>query len=645
MCGIFGWIVPESERRNAIKPYAERLSMALKHRGPNDAGYAAFNRGGRRFTEKDPGQPEECMLLLGQTRLSIIDLSSAGHQPMHSPDGRYTLVFNGEIYNYVELRRELESEGIPFVSKTDSEVLLHWVIRHGREGLSRLNGMFAFALYDVVTNTLFCARDFFGIKPFYYYKQTGAFCFASELPALLEFPGVPRRVCPQMAYSYLCFGQYDMGSKTFLKGVNQLSPGHCININLGNPEAAMPESFWRPDLTRRSVLSFADAADRVREVFLNNVRLHLRSDVPLGVALSGGIDSSAVTCAVRHLEPDAEIHTFSFVARGSEVSEEPWIKRVAAHAGVISHMVELEPLDLVNDLDSMIRNLGEPFGSTSIYAQRRVFQLAQECGVTVTLDGQGADELFGGYQGYPGPRIASMLLRGQLLDALRFFNSTTAWPDRPRGEVLRRVLREFTPDSLMAMGMKIAGRNPAPLWMDCKGLKEAGIQWGLISDQKQLYSGRDRMLQTLAYQLTWHGLPQLLRHGDRNSMAFSIESRVPFLTRDMAELALSLPESYLVAPDGCSKAVFRAAMRGIVPDEVLDRRDKIGFATPERQWLLSLSKWVDKTLDEAEDVPYMKMDKIREEWQNVCSGRSAFDWRVWRWINYIRWVEIFSIKS
>lgn len=645
MCGIFGWIVPAVERRKDIRQHAERLSMALKHRGPNDAGYVAFDRNGRHFNEKDQAQPEECMLLLGQTRLSIIDLSSAGHQPMRSPDGRYTLVFNGEIYNYVELRRELESEGMSFVSKTDSEVLLYWVIRHGREGLSRLNGMFAFALYDAVANTLFCARDFFGIKPFYYYKREDSFCFASELPALLEFPGVPRRVSPQMAYSYLCFGQYDMGSQTFLENVLQLPPGHCININLEDSGAAMPESFWRPDLKQRSNLSFADAADRVREVFLNNVRLHLRSDVPLGVALSGGIDSSAVTCAVRHLEPDADIHTFSFVARGSEVSEESWIKQVATHAGVISHMVELEPQDLVKDLDTMIRNLGEPFGSTSIYAQRRVFQLAQECGVTVTLDGQGADELFGGYQGYPGPRIASMLLRGQFLEARRFFNATTTWPDRPRSEVLRRVLREFTPECLVALGMKVARRNPAPQWLDCKKLKDAGIHWGLISDQKQLYPGRDRMLQTLAYQLTWHGLPQLLRHGDRNSMAFSIESRVPFLTRELAELALSLPESYLVTPDGCSKAVFRAAMRGIVPDEVLDRRDKIGFATPEKQWLFSLSKWVDKTLDEAGDVPYMRIDKVRDEWRNVCSGKSAFDWRVWRWINYIRWVEIFSIKS
>lgn len=645
MCGIFGWAISAASRKQPVRPVAERLFIALKHRGPNDSGYAVFDTCRKRFSEKDQTQPDENLLLLGQTRLSIIDLSSAGHQPMSSPDGRYTLVFNGEIYNYVELRRELESQGVCFVSHSDSEVLLHWAAKYGPAGLTRLTGMFAFALFDAAENTLFCARDFFGIKPFYYYNGSSGFNFASELPALLEFPGVPRRVSPQMAYSYLCFGQYDIGDSTFLKGVLQLLPGHYLKIDLNHPGTVIPKCFWRPDLSKRSNMSFADAAARVKEIFLDNVRLHLRSDVPLGVALSGGIDSSAVTCAVRHLEPDAEIHTFSFVARNSEFSEENWMHKVAKHANVVPHMVELEPGDLVNDLDLMIQNLGEPFGSTSIYAQRRVFQLARECGVVVTLDGQGADELFGGYQGYPGPRLASMLLRGDIIGALRFFNATTSWPDRPRREVMRRMFREFTPDFLMTMGLQLAGQNPVPEWLDTGAMKDAGIRLGLLSDQSKLYPSRDRMRQTLAYQLTWHGLPQLLRHGDRNSMAFSIESRVPFLTREMAEFSLSLPESYLVDPSGRSKAVFREAMRGIVPDEVLDRRDKIGFATPEKQWLLSLSGWVDMTLQNAENIPYIQLDKIRREWRNICSGSAPFDWRVWRWINYVRWVELFSIES
>lgn len=641
MCGIFGWIPAGNTVDAEVRSVALRLSSILRHRGPNDAGYAAFNRSGQCFTERDAAVPEQTSILLGQTRLSIIDLSAAGHQPMTTADGRYTIVFNGEIYNYVELRSELEREGVAFSTRTDTEVLLQWVIRHGASGLSRLTGMFAFALFDRQERTLFCVRDFFGIKPFYYTRSENGFCFASELPALLEFPGVSRAVDPQSAYSFLCFGQYDIGDATFLRDVRQLPAGHCLTVRLDDSTPEQLICYWRPELSRRSMLGFQEAASEVRRIFLDNIRLHLRSDVPLGVALSGGIDSSAVTCAVRHLEPDAELHTFSFVASDCEISEESWIDKVAAHARVIPHKVILGPADLARDLDVMIRNLGEPFGSTSIYAQRRVFQLARECGVVVTLDGQGADELFGGYHGYPGARLASLLLHGDLPGMYRFFKATTSWPGRTRSYVLQRFARELTPECLLELGLKICGRTPTPQWLDMERIRGAGVRCATLHNAGQMYPVADRLRRTLAYQLTWNGLPQLLRHGDRNSMAFSIESRVPFLTREMAEFALSLPEEYLVDQNGCTKAVFRAAMRGIVPHEVLDRRDKIGFATPEKQWLFSLADWVEGILQDANEIPYVRLDHLRAEWKRIRAGEKPFDWQVWRWINYIRWCEIF----
>jgi asparagine synthase (glutamine-hydrolysing) len=361
------------------------------------------------------------------------------------------------------------------------------------------------------------------------------------------------------------------------------------------------------------------------------------------VALSGGIDSASVACAVRHLEPDAEINSFSFVAKDSAVSEESWMRLVIERAKLTPHFVMTGAEELRADLDAMILNLGEPFGSTSIYAQRRVFQLARERGVVVTLDGQGADELFAGYQGYPGPRTASLLLKGELLGAARFFNAAVKWPDRPKGETLRRVLREFTPESLIAFGLRLAGRDPAPAWLKTAELKERGVKFGLVDARAKLYPSNDRVRRTLAYQLTWNGLPQLLRHGDRNSMAFSIESRVPFLTREMAELALSLPEEHLVDMGGRSKAVFREAMRGIVPDGILDRRDKIGFATPESQWLSSLGGWVDESLARAEGIPFIELDAARREWAAIQEGKAPFDWRVWRWLNYVKWAELFEV--
>ena len=654
MCGIFGWVPSRRQRQDnglvEVSRLAGKLCAALAHRGPDDRGWAAFADNGILLGAEPPRAPasaEGCVsLLLGQTRLSIIDLSSAGHQPFHSPDGRYTLVYNGEIYNYLELRAELEQQGYAFKSRADSEVLLYALAHWGEACLTRLTGMFAFAFYDARENTLLCGRDFFGIKPFYYHLGEGVgFAFASELPALLEFPGISRALAPQQAYNYLCFSKYDAGSDTFLRDARQLAPGHFMRVRLDDPQVAREECYWRPDLSVRSNLSFAEAAEGLREIFLDSVRLHLRSDVPLGVALSGGIDSSAVACAVRHLEPEADLHTFSFIAKDSPVSEESWAAMAAGHIHAIRHTVEVEPAELVRDLDRMLLHLGEPFGSTSIYAQYRVFELAQSRGIKVTLDGQGADELLAGYSGYPGQRMATLLLRGELGRALRFAGAWSRWPGRSQKMLWRNTIREFTPSALVPLGCKVAGTTPTPPWLDIRALREEGVALNVLDERRAKYPCPDKVRQTLAYQLTWEGLPQLLRHGDRNAMAFSIESRVPFLTRAMAEFCLALPEEYLIDMQGRTKSVFREAMRGIVPDAILDRRDKIGFATPEHDWLRALSPWVESTLAGAEDIPYFNLAAARREWSAIGAGAKKFDWRVWRWLNYVRWVELFGIQE
>ncbi|WP_165176251.1 asparagine synthase (glutamine-hydrolyzing) [Desulfovibrio sp. ZJ369] len=647
MCGIFGWIPAPGHSSRGVRPVARTLLADLRHRGPDDAGCLVF-------PADDPSHPKDgqtfsgetpCALLLGQTRLSIIDLSPAGHQPMRSADGRYTLIYNGEIYNYRELRQELEQAGCVFRTATDTEVLLQALMLWGRKALPRLTGMFAFALFDEKQRTLLCARDCFGIKPLFWHAGASGFCFASEIPALLHMPGVPRRTNPTAVYQYLCYGQYDAGGATLLADIHALPPAHCVEISLDDPARVRPHRWWKPDIADTSPLSFEAAAERLRELFLASVRLHLRSDVPLGVALSGGIDSSATTCAVRLLEPDADLHTFSFIAAGSDVSEEHWATLVAKKTRAIRHIVTVEPAELTADLDALLLAQGEPFSSTSIYAQYRVFRLARECGIKVTLDGQGADELLAGYQGYPGQRMVSLLRTGRLLTACRFLRSASAWPGRGAGYILQRTLEGFVPAALLQFALRLAGRNPLPSWLDMARLTEQGVS-PLPEDKRQeLFPSPHKVKQKLATQLIWNGLPQLLRHGDRNAMAHSIESRVPFLTRELAEFCLSLPEHYLVDDTGCSKSVFRRAMRGIVPDEILDRRDKIGFATPERQWLESLGDWVDATLKQAASVPWLRMDVARREWQDIRNGKSAFNWRVWRWLCYTRWVQLFDITE
>jgi asparagine synthase (glutamine-hydrolysing) len=419
-----------------------------------------------------------------------------------------------------------------------------------------------------------------------------------------------------------------------------------MKIKLSEIESAAPIRYWKPDISVRSKLSFNEAANRMKEMFLDSVRLHLRSDVPLGVALSGGIDSSSVTCAVRYLEPQADLHTFSYIAKGSVVSEEHYASLVAGRTRAIRHTVEILPEELVRDLDSMIYHLGEPFGSTSIYAQYRVFKLVKQCGIKVALDGQGADELLAGYLGYPEYRIETMLRSGNILGAMKFLNSVSALPGRNRKKIILSSIFNLIPESLKSAIRKIIRRKRIfPEWIDIDAIKIDGARTDVnykksMNDQ---YPSSNKLIQVLAWQLTWNGLSTLLRHGDRNAMAHSIESRVPFLTRDIAEFCLSLPEEYLVDIKGVSKSVFRAAMRGIVPDEVLDRKDKIGFETPEQDWLNAISPWIEETLSGTNSAPYLKISSAKKEWQNIRKGTAKFDWRIWRWINYIRWVEMFKV--
>ncbi len=631
MCGIAGgWWHQYLEASNALP----NALHAMRHRGPNDKGHELYPM-------------DSATVGLAQARLSIIDLSAAGHQPMHSPDGRWAIVFNGEIYNYRELRAELEAYGYPFTSDSDTEVLLaawaHW----GSACLPRLTGMFAFAVLDKTQATLTCVRDAFGIKPFFYSAghagQSKGFAFASELPALLQLLPTKPQLNWQRAYDYLVHGDYDSTPDTFYANVHHLSPGHWLQMNIATGQVNAPQRWWQPDITERPGWRFDDAVEQVREQFLHNIRLHLRSDVPLGAALSGGIDSSAVVCAMRHVEPDLPIHTFSFIAEGSDVNEEHWVDRVNQHVGAIPHKVHVTPQELARNLDDMIRAQGEPFGSTSIYAQYRVFQLAKEQGITVTLDGQGADEMLAGYNGYPGQRLRSLLETGQWRKAWQFLNQWAQWPGRSLAYGAKAGIAAFTSGKLYQVLRKINGNKNIPDWMREQPLREAGVNLQVPLQRPVSQSRGRRVTAELALSLSRRGLPSLLRHGDRNSMRFSVESRVPFLTLDMVELLLSMPEEFLISSQGETKSIFRAAMRGIVPDDVLDRRDKIGFATPEQDWLLGMAPTIREWLQEDFQLPFFDQSKVLQEFDLIISDKKPFSWQVWRWVNFCRWYSLFML--
>lgn len=627
MCGILGgWSKDKGFFSDTTIVTALK---SISHRGPDDYGY-------ERIDLTVDGE-----VLLGHTRLSIIDLSSAGHQPMHTVDGEFSLVFNGEIYNYKEIRKELELAGHRFITSTDTEVLLvSWSV-WGPECLKKLIGMFSFVIYNKAKNSLTCVRDGFGIKPFFYRHEKTSFCFGSEIKPVVTLSSVKAKIDWQRSYDYLVQSDYDSDSRTFVDGVKHLMPGHYMELDLHTGALTDPYKWWTPSLRQRSDISFADAADLVREEFLSSIKLHLRSDVPLGATLSGGLDSSAVVCAMRYVEPDAPIHTFSYVAAGSHLSEQAWAEKVNKHVNTKGNFVSASSKDLIKDIDKLISCQGEPFGSTSLYAQFRVFELAKNCGITVTLDGQGADELLAGYNGYPMQRMRSLLENREFADTVRFTKNWSKWPGRSMKTALMNLGASMLPDNLLNIASALFVRTPTPDWIDMDVLRDAGVvPKSLYTPLDGCHRGR-RVVEQLSKSLQVRGLPQLLRHGDRNSMHFSIESRVPFLTNNLAELLLSVPEDYLISNNGETKHVFRAAMRGIVPDEILDRKDKIGFETPEHVWLLEMAPTFRQWLVESEDIPFIKTDELLKSFDAVISGKQPFTWQVWRWINFVRWYRLF----
>lgn len=634
MCGIFGKITNRSTREATFGRMALARD-ALFHRGPDDFGIDLV------VVDKS------CFdLHLGQTRLSIIDLSAGGHQPMSSANGRFKIVFNGEIYNYVELRSRLNAMGHVFRTNSDTEVLLAAWEQWGEDSLYLLDGMFAFSVFDVATQTLTCVRDHFGIKPLFVASSVDSFEFASETHALLRLGQNGPRVDEAVIAEYLEYGIYDRTEKTFFEGIRQIQPGSLLRVQIRESKLEYSEAVWWDPrkLEPKSWSNYQEAVDAVRETFLAGVRKQLRSDVAVGSALSGGLDSSSIVSAMRHLDPKLEINTFSYVARGTSVSEESWVDLVNEHVNARSHKVLLSSADLDGDLESMILAQGEPFGSTSIYAQYKVFESAKKNGVTVTLDGQGADEMFAGYHGYPHARIQSLVEKRKFIQLGKFVHGWSSWPGRDPKSAFAFIASslamdlKLSPEIMNILKRYVRGDSAQEPMLVSRGSYDGLTASYAKSERKSSPEFRGRRLtEVLSGALGSAGVTQLLRHADRNAMAWSVESRVPFLNPDLAKLAISLPEDWLISSKGETKSIFRAAMRGIVPDIVLDRRDKVGFETPEKSWLYELAPRIPEWLDGIENMPVIDASKARKHVEAVIEGSRSFDWSLWRVINYAVW--------
>jgi asparagine synthase (glutamine-hydrolysing) len=642
MCGIAGYI---QKTRHTLKPSVlKAMEHALTHRGPDDHGFLVWNGMDKPLLGHTVPDTHDSVVGFAHRRLSIIDLSPGGWQPMISHDGKCSLVFNGEIYNYIELREELIREGYTFKSQSDSEVLLAGYHCWGKAVLQKLVGMFAFAILNQETRTVFLARDFFGIKPLYYASTPNQIVFASEIKALLTCPGISRRVAVDSVYQYVRFGMCDHTDKTFFADVMQLPPAHYLEVSIDDLKIEGPIRYWSLPNQRDQDLNPVFIKEKLRDLFLDSVNLHMRSDVPVGAALSGGIDSSAIVMAMRHIAGDkANIHTFTYTAEDPAINEERYSNIVGKSSQATMHKIALNTKTLLSDLDQLLMAQEQPFGSTSIYAQYQVFAKAKAEGIKVMLDGQGADEMLAGYKTYNPARAVSLLRNGEIIDAIKLLKQTGTFSGGKSVNNLLKLMTGLIPAGISRRIVSpLASRLlPSPQWLNLKWVEQHGDVRN-FSFTRGLQSVSDLLHLTF----TSTSLPSLLRYEDCNSMIHSIESRVPFLTPQLVSFIFTLPEQYLIDNSGTSKSIFREAMRGLVPDTILDRRDKIGFATPEHLWVKDLKPWISQLInsDTARSIPILDCKAMEIEYHNVLEGKKSFDWRIWRWINLIRWSELFEVE-
>lgn len=595
MCGIVGIFNLDGGPVDVLS--LVRATRVQRHRGPDDEGYLLANTstgavvscGGDdtdprlSLTNAEQFSGKSFNLALGFRRLSILDLSPAGHQPMSSADGHYWIVFNGEIYNYLELRSELSAYGHQFRTGTDTEVILAAYRQWGSDCLSRFNGMWAFAIWDSRANSLFAARDRFGEKPFHYVYVPGkVFAFASEIRALWAAGVVERRIDEQTLAHYTCYEELDFGEQTFYENVLRLPQAHYLSVNAEN--GFVKQRYWDIDLTDQQEGETDEwYSEHFRQLFFNSVRLRLRSDVPVGSSLSGGLDSSTVVTVMDRLLPqDAIQKTFSARFDDPAKDEGKWIDQITSVTRVEPHVVWPHGENMFEELGHLFWHHDEPFGSTSIYAQWCVMRLAKEHQVTVLLDGQGADEMLAGYHQFFGV-VADDLLKGLNVPAyLKWTKSYRGLHGRPLAGALglSGLLKQSLPGTIKTPLKALLGRRTeAPL-----------IEPFLPTFPKEF-----EKVSALRKMLWWHttrrGLAELLRYADRNSMAHSREVRLPFLDHQLVEFVFKLPDRLLLR-DGWTKWILRNAFRGIVPFSIAFRVDKLGYEPPQKRWLGDL-EWKD----------------------------------------------------
>ena len=608
MCGIAGILARRRVNSYAVKAMTDQM----RHRGPDGEG----------IWESLDGR-----IILGHRRLAIIDPTPAASQPMVSHDGDYVLTFNGEIYNYLELATHLKNLGRKFRSNSDSEVLLQGYAEESESILKSLNGMFAFVIYDARRKKLFCARDRFGEKPFLYVHRSDFFAFASEYKALLCLAEVSQCLEVERLLTFLNEPRLGLEDEreTIFKDIKQLLPGEYLTIDTMSFDIKV-ERYWSLEKNDEfQGFEIDEAAYQFKSLLSDSIKIRMRSDVPVGSCLSGGLDSASIVCLNREtLGPSENYNVFTGRFPGTKSDEWEYASEIIKATQFRSHVVTPSPRGFLSELPNFMWYNELPVGSSSQYAQWCVFRLAKEAGVTVLLDGQGADELLGGYEQYFRAYLLTRRAAG-VYDA----NEENA-------------IRSRYPSAHLTIKQDILSRLPEGVRYKLANLfsKGSDFRFGLTPEARDKLKKFDSRLCSETLMLNEYlreesfraHLPTLLRYGDRNSMAHSREVRLPFCDHRIAELAFSLSPHVLMG-DAQTKRLLRESMKGILPEVIRTRWNKQGFIPPQEEWFnTDLIDWVEEMVTSASFVErgFWNVAWWRAAVRRMRAGERHLAWQLWR---------------
>ncbi len=610
MCGISA-IVSYANLENGLS-IVHKMNERIIHRGPDAEGL---------FEQEN--------VYLGHRRLSIIDLSDAANQPMHKHG--YTMVFNGEIYNYVELREELKSFGYNFETCSDSEVILSAYHYFGADCTNKFNGMWSFLLFDPSKDELFVSRDQFGIKPLYYYQTEELFGFASEIKQFLEVPGFVPRLNKKVAASFLIDGALNQTQETFFEMVYELKPG--MNLLIHTKSAECNFSNWYSFKSKSDTnldLTYQDAVKKFDALFEDAVKIRMRSDVKVGSCLSGGIDSSAIVCKVRELHERIETVTSCYSDR--KYDEQKFSDIVTQSTGFKAHKIygDSATLNRIEILRKMVYHQDQPIATGSHFSEYNVFCEANKQGFIVMLDGQGSDEYLGGYPEFKSIRFVSLLKKLRLKALKNFVKAEAVLSNTSAIQIIKREFKSLFYYPLIQVFKRLLNKDN----------KEFSKEFTSLINNKKIVPRNFNELSLLELEQT--SIPYQLHSEDRNSMLFSIESRLPFLDYRLVEFCLSLPEYYKLR-DGYPKKILRDAVVSL-PIEIKERKDKMGFVSPDETWVRENSSYFMEKMRIAREKHNFITDFFLTQFKLFLDGERVYEAKFFRVVSLVVFCEEFDLK-